>query len=157
MTRAEQETARPLPHREDLVDLRTVTTRWRIRLDAERLPVIPGRRGSVGAHDRTTLVVYLRGRRVVRRALEALPLGWRRHQIGDDEANLLAPLGDLDRAAELVRAYRRRRVSPDQRRRSAERMRAAVERLREASGASGRLPGGSAWLRAAKDSGAHGP
>jgi hypothetical protein len=37
--------------RPDLVDLRTLTEAWRIRLDTEGLPMIPGRRGNVSAHD----------------------------------------------------------------------------------------------------------
>jgi hypothetical protein len=104
--------------RPDLLDLRDLTTAWRIRRDtrgAERglavddVPIIPGRRGNVTAHDRGTLCVYLRGRRHLASVLRELPVGWRRHQVGDDEANLLAPSGDLDLAARVVRAYRRRR------------------------------------------------
>ncbi len=96
------------PRRPDLLDLRSLTSHWRIRRDAEGLPVILGRRGHVAAHDRTSLVVYLAGARLVRATLRALPAGWRRHQTGDQEANVLAPVADLDRAARLVGARRRR-------------------------------------------------
>lgn len=99
------------PGRPDLLDLSALRDRWRIRRDAERLPFIPGRRGSVAAHDLETLCVYVTGRRHVLALLRNLPTGWRRHQIGDDEANVLAPATDLDRACQLVRAYRRRRKS----------------------------------------------
>lgn len=101
--------------RPDLVDLRGVTDRWRVRRDAEGLPAIRGRRGHVEAHDLTTLCVYVTGRGVLPKLLRELPPGWRRHQIGDDEANLLAPVADLDRAATIVRAYRRRKLSPGHR------------------------------------------
>lgn len=108
--------------RPDLVDLRALTDRWRVRLDAERLPLIPGRRGNVSAHDLTTLCVHVTGRRPLLALLRNLPAGWRRHQVGDDEANLLAPVADLDRAAEVVRARRRRRLLPEQRRAVAARL-----------------------------------
>lgn len=99
-------------NRPDLVDLRTLTDRWRIRRDVEGLPIIPGRRGHVSSYDREVLAVYVYGRRYLARVLRELPDGWRRHQVGDDEANLLAPVADLDRAARVVRAYGRRRLSP---------------------------------------------
>ena len=93
--------------RPDLLDLRTLTDRWRVRRDEEGLPVILGRRGSVSAHDLLTLCVYVRaGRRVLLALLRDLPAGWRRYQIGDEEANLLAPVADLDLACRIVRARR---------------------------------------------------
>ena len=120
--------------RPDLVDLRALTDRWRVRFDArgadraltpDPVPTIPGRRGHVEAFDLTTLCVYVTGRRFLLALLRALPAGWRRHQVGDDEANLLAPVADLDRAAEIVRAYRRRRLTPEQRSEVAARLGAA--------------------------------
>ena len=99
--------------RPDLVDLRTLTDVWRIRRDSEGLPVIPGRRGHVTAHDRIIVSVFVRGRAYMLKVLRTLPAGWRRHQIGDDEANLLAPLADLDLACRTVQAYRRRRLSEE--------------------------------------------
>lgn len=96
-------------NRPDLADLHELAQCWRIRRDSEGLPAIPGRRGHVSAHDLETLAVYVTGRRYLARVLRELPPGWRRHQIGDDEANLLAPLTDLDLACRVVRAYRRRR------------------------------------------------
>jgi hypothetical protein len=71
--------------RPDLVDLRTLTEAWRVRQATEGLPVIPGRRGNVSAHDRTTLCVYVRGRHGLLKLLRALPAGWQRHQVGDVE------------------------------------------------------------------------
>jgi len=99
--------------RPDLVDLRALTDTWRIRRDTEGLPMIPGRRGNVSAHDLTTLCVDVHGRHYLLKLLRALPAGWRCHQVGDDEANLLAPLADLDLACRMVRAYRRRRLSEE--------------------------------------------
>jgi len=69
----------------------------------------------VSAHDRGWLCVHVRGRRFLLGLLRDLPAGWKRHQVGDDEANLLAPVGDLDHACQLVRAYRRPRLSEKQR------------------------------------------
>ena len=121
-----------LRSRPDLVDLHALTDRWRVRRDtrgAERgltldnLPIILGRRGHVSAHDLTTLCVYVTGR-TLPRLLRELPAGWRRHQVGDGEANLLARLEDLDRACEVVRAYRRRKLSPED-------IAAKTERLRK--------------------------
>lgn len=102
-----------MPPRPDLVDLRTLTDRWRVRRDKEGRPVIPGRRGAVSVHEAGILCVHVRGRRFLLRALQGLLADWRRYQIGDDEANLLAPVTDLDRACELVRAYRQRHLSED--------------------------------------------
>jgi hypothetical protein len=110
--------------RPDLVDLRTLTDRWRVRRDTrgedrgltpDPVPMIPGRRGHVEAFDLTTLCVYVTGRGVLPKLLRALPAGWRRHQIGDFEANILVPVADLDRACTVVRAYRRRKLSPEHR------------------------------------------
>jgi hypothetical protein len=100
--------------RPDLLDLRALAgSTWRIRLDAERLPFVVGRRGNVSAHDLTTLCVYVTGRYHLPKVLRALPEDWRRHQVGDHEANLLAPVGALDRACAAVKAYRRRRMTPE--------------------------------------------
>jgi len=53
--------------------------------------------------------------RTLPRLLRELPAGWHRHQVGDGEANLLVPVADLDRACQVVRAYRRRKLTPEQR------------------------------------------
>lgn len=107
--------ATKLRSRPDLVDLRALTERWRVHRDSEGLPIIPGRRGSVTAHDLSTLCVRVRGRRLLLGLLRDLPAGWQRHQIGDDEANLLAPVGDLDQVCRVVQAYRRPRLSEQHR------------------------------------------
>ncbi|MGH7393385.1 MAG: hypothetical protein ACREM3_28610 [Candidatus Rokuibacteriota bacterium] len=101
--------------RPDLVDLHSLTDRWRIRRDEEGLPVIPGRRGWVAAHDFETLCVHVTGRPYLLRVLRSLSTGWRRYQVGDDEANLLAPVADLDLACGLVRALRRPVLSEERR------------------------------------------
>lgn len=85
--------------RPDLVDLRTLTDRWRVRRDGEGLPVTPGRRGSVSPHDLTTLCVYVHGRPSLLKLLPEFPAGWRRHKVGDDEANLRGALFYLNPAA----------------------------------------------------------
>lgn len=115
-----------MPPRPDVVDLRILTDRWRVKRDGEGQPVILGRRGAVSAHETGTLCVLVRGRRFLLGVLRGLPGGWRRHQVGDDEANLLAPLADLDRACELVRAYRRRQLTDEQRAALAERARTTL-------------------------------
>lgn len=122
--------------RPDLVDLRTLTTLWRIRLDSEQLPIIPGRWGHVSAHDLKTLCVYIAGSRHVRALLRRLPSGWRRHQVGDNEANLLAPLQDLDMACQEVRARRRPVLSPEHRAQLSARAQ-AMTRFRTRTGGSG--------------------
>ena len=66
--------------------------------------------------------MHVEGRRVLLALLRALPARWRRRQVADEEANALAPVADLDRAAEVVRAYRRRRLSPEQRSAAAARL-----------------------------------
>ena len=119
-----------LKARRDLVDLRALTDRWRVRRNAEHLPVIPGRRGNVSAHDLTTLCVYLTGR-TLPRLLRELPPSWRRHQVGDQEATLLVPVAELDRAGQVVRAYRRRKLSPEHR----EALLAGASRRQNAPGA----------------------
>jgi hypothetical protein len=66
----------------------SLTDPWRVRHDEEGLPVIT---------------------RLMRKTLrQQLPAGWRWHQVGDDGANLLAPVGDFDIACGLIQAYRRR-------------------------------------------------
>jgi hypothetical protein len=97
--------------RADLVALRTATRRWWVEPDEEGLPVIPGRRGCVSAHDLWTLCVHVTARRRVMSLLRKLRPRWRRHQVGDAEVNLLVPLEDLDAACRTIRAYRRRRLS----------------------------------------------
>jgi hypothetical protein len=128
-----------LKSRPDLVDVRSLTDRWRIRRDTrgadrgltpDNVPIVPGRRGHVSAHDLTTLGVYVSGR-TLPALLRNLPPGWRRHQIGDREATLLVPVADLDRAAGVVRAYRRRKLSPAHR----EALLAGASRRQNAAGA----------------------
>jgi len=129
-------TTTTLKSRPDLVDLRSLTDRWRIRRDArgedrglipDNVPMIPGRRGHIEAADLTTLGVYVTGRGILPKLLRALPAGWRRHQVGDHEANLLAPLTDLDQACRVVRAFRCRKLSPEAAAAGAERFRKARE------------------------------
>jgi hypothetical protein len=103
----------------DRVDLAPLAEQWRLRRDEEGLQVIPGRRGHVAAHDLAALCVYFRGARLVRKALRQLTPGWRRHQTGDTEANVLALVADLDLACRLIGAYRRRRLSEEQKARLA--------------------------------------
>ena len=85
--------------------------RYRVVRDAEGLPVIPGRLGQIEPHDGQALAVYTTRPRVFAR-LWAVP-GVRRWQVGDHEVRgLLAP-DALPAVATLIRARRRRTLTPE--------------------------------------------
>lgn len=95
------------------MDIRTITNKWRIGKDSERLPIIVGRGGHISAHDLETICVYIAGKYRIYFVLRKMPGGWIRHQIGDEEANILAPVSDVDIAAKFIKAYKRRHLSPE--------------------------------------------
>jgi hypothetical protein len=84
--------------------------RYRVVVDAEGWPVIPGRLGQIECHDGQALAVYTKRPRVFAR-LRAVP-GVRRWQVGDQEARGLVPLERLPEVASLIQARRRRRGRP---------------------------------------------
>jgi hypothetical protein len=80
--------------------------RFRVRLDVEGFPVIPGRYGQIEWFDGTDLAVYTARRRLFSR-LWAIA-GVRRHQTGDREMRAVFPPEALDRVAAAIGARRRR-------------------------------------------------
>jgi hypothetical protein len=84
--------------------------RYRVVVDAEGWPVIPGRLGQIECHDGQALAVYSTRPRIFAR-LWTVP-GVRRWQVGDQEARGLVPLERLPEVASLIQARRRRRGRP---------------------------------------------
>jgi hypothetical protein len=77
---------------------------FRVRLDAEGCPVIPGRYGQIEWFDGTDLAVYTARRRLFTR-IWAIP-GVRRHQTGDAEMRAIFPPEVLVHVAAVIRAKR---------------------------------------------------
>jgi hypothetical protein len=104
--------------------LRALPGGFKITHDAEGWPVIPGRLGriewfcdGVDCHacplpGEVTLAVYT-DRRRMHRLLLALP-GVRSHQRGDDELRAVFLPEALAEVARVIRARRKRRLSPEQ-------------------------------------------
>lgn len=92
--------------------------RLRVVADPEGFPVIPGRHGVIEWAGSTNgqLAAYTTRRGVRPRLLGMIP-GVIRHQVGDDELRVLFPLERLPEIAELLRARRRRTLSPEAARR----------------------------------------
>jgi hypothetical protein len=89
--------------------------RFRVEIDAEGFPVIPGRYGQVEWFDGVDLAVYSDRPRLFAR-LRAIP-DVRRHQTGDAEMRAVFPPESLPRVARMIKARRRRTLSPDEARR----------------------------------------
>jgi hypothetical protein len=89
--------------------------RLRVVIDAEGFPVIPGRYGQVEWFDGVDLAVYTDRPRLFAR-LWAIP-GVTRHQTGDTEMRAVFPPECLQRVAQIIKARRRRTLSPDEARR----------------------------------------
>jgi hypothetical protein len=85
--------------------------RFRVVLDAEGWPAIPGRYGRLEYHDGIALAVYSNRRRIFDR-LWAGP-GVRRWQVGDQEMRGLMPVAALPTVPSLIRARRRRVLTPE--------------------------------------------
>lgn len=89
--------------------------RLRVEPDAEGFPVIPGRYGQIEWFDENDLAVYTdRPRQFAR--LWAIP-GVRRHQTGDTEMRAVFPPEALLKVARVIKARRRRTLSPEEARR----------------------------------------
>jgi hypothetical protein len=78
---------------------------------------IQGSRGHIYVHGPETLGVFT-DRRPTAKKLEALP-GARYHQRGDTEVTILIPVDQLDNAATIVHARKRRRLTDEQKARLA--------------------------------------
>jgi hypothetical protein len=89
--------------------------RLRVVMDAEGFSVIPGRYGQVEWFDGVDLAVYSDRPRLFTR-LWAIP-GVRRHQTGDTEMRAVFPPESLLLVARLIKARRRRTLSPEEARR----------------------------------------
>jgi hypothetical protein len=86
-----------VPPRQALTTL-AAPFRYRVVVDAEGWPVIPGRLGQIECHDGPAPAVYSTRPRIFAR-LWAVP-GVRRWQVGDQEARGLVPLGYIQRYRE---------------------------------------------------------
>jgi hypothetical protein len=109
---------RHVPERQRAVEqLRALAKprRFRVQLDVEGFPLIPGRYGQIEWFDGNDLAVYTDRPRLFAR-LWAIP-GVRRHQTGDTEMRAVFPPEALERVAGVIRARRRRTLSPDEARR----------------------------------------
>jgi hypothetical protein len=107
----------PSTQRRAIGQLRSVATphRLRVEIDAEGFPVIPGRYGRVEWFDGINLAVYTDRPRLFAR-LWAIP-GVRRHPTGDTEMRAVFPPDCLQRVAQVIKARRRRTLSPEEARR----------------------------------------
>ena len=84
-------------------------------LDIEGFPVIPGHYGQIEWFDGNDLAVYTDRPRLFAR-LWAIP-GVRRHQTGDTEMRAVFSSGALPQVARVIKARRRRTLSPEEARR----------------------------------------
>ena len=78
--------------------------RFRVQLDVEGFPLIPGRYGQIEWFDGKDLAVYTNRPRLFAR-LWAIT-GVRRHQTGDTEMRAVFPIGLMDQVAAVIRAKR---------------------------------------------------
>ena len=86
--------------------------RFRVQLDIEGFPVISGRYGQIEWFDGENLAVYTNRPRLFAR-LWAIP-GVRRHQTGDTEICAVFPAEALRQVAAVIKARRRRTLSPEE-------------------------------------------
>jgi hypothetical protein len=89
--------------------LRLIADGYRVELDAEGWPTVPGRLGRVEYHDDTDLAVFTNRRRLHVRIL-AIP-AIKRHQTGDEELRAVFPPQALPQVAKTINARRKRAVS----------------------------------------------
>ena len=89
--------------------------RFRVQLDVEGFPLIPGRYGQIEWFDGNDLAVYTERPRLFAR-LWAIS-GVRRHQTGDTEMRAVFPPDALERVAGVIKARRRRTLSSEEARR----------------------------------------
>jgi hypothetical protein len=84
--------------------------RYRVRLDPEGWPIIPGRLGRLEWHDGARLAVHTDRPRLFAR-LWVIP-SVRRWQTGDREMRALFPVEALEQVAGVIHARRRRTGHP---------------------------------------------
>jgi hypothetical protein len=85
------------------------------------LQIIPCQRGHIYPHGGKMLAAATNGPGPIVKKLLAVP-GAQMWQDGDDGANILFPVEQFEDVAKLMRARRRRRLSPEQRAKAAERL-----------------------------------
>ena len=90
---------------------RAQPSRFRVKLDAEGFPIIPGRYGQIEWFDGRDLAVYTNRPRLFEK-LWAVP-GVKRHQTGDTEMRAVFPPEALEQVAAVIRAKRRRELTPE--------------------------------------------
>ena len=96
--------------REATAHLRTIAGGYRIELDAEGWPMIPGRLGRIEYYDDTDVAVFTNRRRLHVRIL-AIP-AIKRNQTGDEELRALFPPDSMSEVAKTIKARRKRMPSP---------------------------------------------
>jgi hypothetical protein len=89
--------------------------RFRVQLDVEGSPEIPGRYGRIEWRDDEQLAVYTNRPRLFAR-LWAIA-GVKRHQTGDTEMRAVFPADALELVAGVIKARRRRTLSAEEARR----------------------------------------
>ena len=104
-------------HQRTVEQLRTLAKphRFRIQADAEGFPIIPGRYGHIEWFDGAELAVYSDRPRLFTK-LWAIP-GLRRRQTGDREMRAVFPVEAVERVASVIKARRRRTLTPEEARR----------------------------------------
>ena len=85
--------------------------RFRVQADAEGFPMIPGRYGQIEWTGGPNLAVYTNRPRFFQK-LWAIP-GVSRHQTGDHEMRAIFPPEALEQVAAVIKARRRRSLSPE--------------------------------------------
>jgi len=107
--------------------LRALAYRLRVQVDAEGFPLIPGRYGQIEWHcdgvdcwscplpGQLALAVYSDRPRLFEK-LWAIP-GVKRHQTGDTEMRAVFPPEALEQVTQVIKARRRRSLSPEEARR----------------------------------------
>ena len=112
------------PHRRQLSlqqqaveQLRALAKPWRfrVRVDVEGFPIIPGRYGQIEWFGGRDLAVYTNRLRLFAK-LWAIP-SMKRHQTGDTEMRAIFSAEALQQVAQLIKARRQRTLPPEEARR----------------------------------------
>jgi len=88
-----------------------VPYRLRVQADAEGFPVVQGRYGQIEWYDGQDFAVYSTHPRLFEK-LWAIP-GVKRHQTGDHEMRAVFPPEALEQVAGVIKARRKRALSPE--------------------------------------------
>jgi hypothetical protein len=86
--------------------LRAIPGRYRVLVDAEGWPIIPGRYGRLEWENPDTLAVFTARRHFIAKLAAVARV--RRYQTGDTEARMLVALEAIPAVASLIRPRRRR-------------------------------------------------